>query len=230
MLNYEVDQWEEINEQFREPIADSVRKFEEADGATEAAEWLQDNDINPAALPFAIKLVGVTASRDFDIGLPEANGTVIYTYNESGADREFLAFPVIENGEIRVREIDIVSGDFKTVRQKADWLGRESIVGEVVRLHRSPLDWLSSGGTGCCSVHPYQRSHMKALQAVPRIECNDVAVALEAWEWDSAPTMQISLEFEIDDTEENIRGYFEAQAAARVLSEKHPGRFNLVMA
>lgn len=71
---------------------------------------------------------------------------------------------------------------------------------------------------------------MKRLQAVDKIYCNDVGLALEAWEWGFSARNEYLDRFEIDDNPDNVREYFEAQAIAQALSRKHQGRFNLVTA
>ncbi|MQX70072.1 hypothetical protein [Sinorhizobium meliloti] len=222
--------WEAVEERGREPIEETKAKYEAADGIEEARAWLTDNDIDPDKLPFQCKLVHVTGSNDFEIPLPDACGRIVWTFNEQ-PQRHALIFPVIIDGQfLDLMILDIEDFSFFTVRHKAIWLGSDNISGAEVRLHKHPMDWLGAGSTGCCYIDPQRRTPMKRLQAVGKIYCNDVELALEAWEWGFSAHDEHLDRFEIDDHPDNIRDYFEAQAMAQALSRKHQGRFNLVMA
>ncbi|WP_064696082.1 hypothetical protein [Rhizobium aegyptiacum] len=227
--------WENFEEKFREPIEESHQKFDAADGIDEARAWLIENDIDAEKLPFACKLVGVDSSWDYD--LPEIEHPVcriVYQFKNVGA-RDCLVFPISENGEIVDYGIlHTPDFTFATVRQKAIWLGGDNITGDEVRLHSSVERWLSAGATGCVYIDQQRRTPMKRLQAVTKIFCDDVELALEAWDWGFGADDAALDRFEIDDTPENIESYFKAMAERRAISQalnsKHPGRFNLVAA
>ncbi|AHF86705.1 hypothetical protein RLEG3_18395 [Rhizobium leguminosarum bv. trifolii WSM1689] len=227
--------WESFEEQYREPIAESKAKFEASDGVSEAREWLVESEIDPDKLPFQPKLVHVSVSRDYD--LPEIEkpcGRYVYAYDGTG-ERDCLVFPIVDSGQtVDYGLLFIEDFEFATVRQKAIWLGGDNIDGDEIRLHGCVSDWLDAGGEGCVFIDPQRRSPLKRLQSVGKILCSDVGTALEAWEWAFGADDNELGRFEIDDTPENIEAYFRAQAERRAitqaLTEKHPGRFNLVAA
>ena len=113
-------------------------------------------------------------------------------------------------------------------------MGGDNIDGDEIRLHTCVSDWLEAGATGCGYIDEQRRTPVKRLQAVKKIFCNDVAWALEAWDWAFGADNAALSRFEIDDTPENIEAYFLAQAQRRaitqVLNERHPGQFSMVAA
>ncbi|PCD66796.1 hypothetical protein [Rhizobium phaseoli] len=227
--------WEEFEEQFREPIEESEAKFEAVDGLDEARAWLLENDIDPEKLPFQPKLVSVSVSRDFEMPeIEEPCGRHVLAFG-TGEERNCLLFPIIDNGQtIDYGMLFIEDFEFGTVRQKAIWLGGDNIEGESVRLHVAAYDWLKAGTDGCVYIDVQRRTPLKRLQSVGKILCNDVAWALEVWDWAFGADEAALQRFEIDDTSDNIEEYFKAQAQRQVISEainkKHPGRFNWVAA
>ncbi|MDK1489361.1 hypothetical protein QN219_04730 [Sinorhizobium sp. 7-81] len=226
--------WEAVEERYREPLEETKSKYEAADGINEATAWLRDNDIEPDALPFQCKLVHATCSYDYEMPVKDPCGRYIYTFDGEG-ERDALIFPIVDNGQILDVGMLFIDGlEFATIRQKAIWLGGDKISGDSVRLHTSALEWLEAGATGCVYVDPQRRTPLKRLQTVDKIHCNNVAWALEVWDWAFGADDAALERFEIDDDADNIREYFVAQAQRQVISQslnaKHPGRFNLVMA
>lgn len=230
--------WEGVEDKYREPIEDAMARFDEAGGIEEAIDWLNENDIDPDALPFQCKFVNVTVSRDYALPeIAEPCGRTVYEFDKpiphglaAGeiGERNCLIFPIIDDG--KTIDIGMLGEDFGTVRQKAIWLGGDNIEGESVRLHSGVYEWLEAGATGCVYIDEQRRTPMKRLQAVHRVQCNNVALALEAWEWAYGAKDSELARFEIDDDSENIKAYFAAQAASAVLTEKHGTRFNMVFA
>lgn len=227
--------WESFEDRYREPIEDSQAKFDEVSGVEEAREWLIANDIDPDKLPFQPKLLHVSASRDYDLAhIADPCGRTIIEY-DGLRERDTLVFPIVDNGQtIDFGLLHVDDFEFATVRQKAIWLGGYNIDGDEVRLHSCVSDWLEAGATGCVYIDAQRRTPLKRLNAVKKILCNNVALALEAWDWAFGADDAELDRFEIDDDQENINAYFQAQAERRAMSEalnaKHPGRFNVVAA
>lgn len=187
--------------------------FQDLPGEDGAREWLRDNDIDPdpviAALG-SVKVIRVMTSYDFDLGVRTPSG-FMHDFDVKGT--ETLAFPVRQDGAFA----DLVLIDLDSpnrcgrVLHAIEWLGEEDIKG-TVRLHVGPLDWLAAGCTGCCSIHPYQRAHMRALRRADAILCDDIALAMEAWEWGFGAHDDDLGKFLVDDDPGNIADYFRRQA------------------
>ncbi|WFU88971.1 hypothetical protein QA644_08000 [Rhizobium sp. CC1099] len=227
--------WEAVEEKTREPIEDSKARFDAVGGIDEGRAWLLENDIDPDKLPFQPKLVRVAASRDFDLQhIENPCGRTVFEFDDEGIANA-IVFPIIDHGQtIDFGILFIEDFEFCTVRQKAIWLGGDNIDGDEVRLHSCVSDWLEAGAEGCVYIDEQRRTPLKRLQSVDKILCNDIAWALEVWDWAFEADEAALERFEIDDTRDNIEAYFKAQAERRVISDtlnkKHAGRFNLVVA
>lgn len=197
--------------------ADEVwARYQELGGEDEAREWLRDNDIDPDPVFGAlgsVKVVRVMTSHDRDLGVTTASG-LVHELDDKGF--EALAFPVHQDGafaDLVLLDLDS-PGRAARILHAIEWLGEENIKG-TVRLHAGPLDWLAAGCTGCCSIHPYQRGHMRALRRADAILCDDIALAMEAWEWGFGAHDDDLGKFLIDDDPENIADYFRRAAGYR---------------
>ncbi|CEJ13408.1 hypothetical protein BN1110_03724 [bacterium YEK0313] len=176
---------------------DVCAAFEAETDTVGAHEWMLENDIDPGpviAVLGDVKLIDVV-SRD----CPSWTA---------------LALPLRADG-VFVDTLLIDTDTFEHLRicDAVDWLGEDNISG-TVRLHAAPVDWLRAGCAGCCSLHPYGRGHLRALRRADRIQCDDIRLALEAWEWGFGAYDNDLARFDIDDLPENVACYFQRQARA----------------
>ncbi|MBK1793543.1 hypothetical protein JHL21_03430 [Devosia sp. WQ 349] len=187
-------------------LQDLFAAFEAADGTAEALEWLADNDIGPPPIP--TKLLCVEAGA-FVSGTPNS-----------------LVFPVIKDGEtIDFLAIDLEDCRYRTLLGWPEWLGADNLGAEVVRLHFSPLEWLEAGCAGVVQIHPFARAHFAALQGSSVIECADIELALEAWDFGFSGRDAELARFEIDAPKECIDYYFERCAYWRIRGLEFEKRF-----
>jgi hypothetical protein len=190
----------EVEREFRDNAGDNLT----------AIAWLADHGIDSAPLHAALIQYGIVLN-------PETGRFrfLIYGPEHVGPKcQPVLAVPLIENGAFT--DLLLLSDDmsFETATYRASWLG--TVAGPVVRLHAHPLDWIEAGCTGVCHIAPISRKALKELRNAERIECNCIETALEAWDWGFGGEDDELARFEIDDSAESIRGYFEDEAKWQV--------------
>lgn len=209
------------------PDDENFAAFRAADDGGEAIEWLRDNDFDPAPILAAlgsVKLLKIHPDLEYRPGATPGTGTLRLDIRDGEPDH--LVFPITEGGEwvdLACWEVaghqDIPSYRVFTLAG-SPWLGRNNITGPRVRLHHSVFSWLDAGCSGCVSIHPFQRTHLKDLAAVDTIECDEISTALEAWEWGFGGRQEALSRFLIDDEPENIEGYFRRQAFWEATSQR----------
>lgn len=181
-------------------IEDALANFNAAEDVPDATDRLAELGIDVAALAArgcTVRVLAVTGGADSLLG---------------GEPAEVVAMTVFESGNvIDILLIDPETSDWSRVCQAARWLGGDNIGDSVVRLHRQPLDWLAAGGAGIVNLHPYQRDHFPALKAAGRIECDEIELAIDCWDWSGADDADLT-RFEIDDDPENVEAYFRRSA------------------
>ena len=189
------------------PSPDEVeREFREHAGYDVSA-WFVDHDI--AAEPIG---------KIIQYGIVWNPCTGRYQFLIYGPDhigpkgQPVLAIPIIEDGKFV--DLLLISGEMSFARatSRAPWLGT---ITPTTRLHAHPLDWLEAGCTGVCHIEPISRKALKDLRSATTIECDDIQTALEAWDWGFGGEDDELARFEIYDTPNSIRIYFEDDAKWR---------------
>jgi hypothetical protein len=123
-----------------------------------------------------------------------------------------LAIPILEDGVFV--DMLFISDEMTFARAtcRAPWLGT---ITPTTRLHAHPFDFIEAGCTGACHIAETSRKALKDLRSATTIECSDIHTALEAWDWAFESDDNELARFEIDDTPESIRSYFEDQVQWR---------------
>ncbi|MDH2350870.1 hypothetical protein QCM80_09340 [Bradyrhizobium sp. SSUT112] len=208
------------------PPADEVERefFDKAEDKDSAIAWLADHGVEaPPPQHVALIQYGV-------VWTPETGRYkfVVYGAGHLGPKRPHeLAVPIFEDGAFI--DLLVISDDqsWSMVTCRTPWLGRENLAQPVVRLHPHPMDWLQAGCDGVCYVEPIGRKALKELAKAQTIECNDIATALEAWDWAFESDESELARFEIDDTPRSINAYYEGEVrrhAARAAADIERGR------
>ena len=167
-----------------------------------AIAWLQKEEIDAEPI---IKRVGNIALVEHDfIWNPDTDSFDFVTGQYTA-----LAIPIVESG--KTIDLLLIYDDYsyRTVRG-TPWVGRDSIR-NTVRLHADVFSWLAAGCTGCCHVALISRAALKELQQAAVIECNDITVALQAWDWGFGGDDDALSKFVIDDTPETIEAYYASE-------------------
>ena len=209
------------DEYLPDPV-DVETKFNEAGGEDLAREWLAEYGID-CELPFPVKMLGAWTDYAFNV-IPGSDSTeLIFTIAEGKPSA--IAFPIMQDGEfVDLLIIDPDDPDyFWAVCGMSNWLGADCLGGDVVRLHKSPLDWLAAGGTGVCQIHSHSRQHLKELADSRIIQCSDAETALEAWDFGFNCDPDALDRFHMDDDPRDTTAYYEkigfSMARARAASE-----------
>jgi len=201
------------------PDDENFAAFRAADDGGKVIDWLRDNDFDPARILNAlgtVKLLKLHPDMEYRLGATPGTGTLMLDIRAGEPDH--LVFPIIEGGQWvdlacwEVLDHECVPSFRVFTLADAPWLGRDNIAGPRVRLHHSVFSWLGAGCSGCVSIHPFQRTHLKDLAAVDTIECNEISTATEAWEWGFGGLDEALSRFLIDDEPENVTDYFKREA------------------
>lgn len=189
--------------------ASALEIFEAMETTPAAIEWMNQNGFPADAILERLgKVVLVHAVPSY------ADRSMTLAFDFIDAAPNAAAFPVYRDGEIidlLLVEIDAV--ETTLLCYDSDWLGHDALLEPVVRLHAKPLDWLASGCEGACHIRMTSRAALRDLSAAQTILCDNISVAMDVWDWAfDADESELS-RFEVDDTPENIRDFFRAEAA-----------------